>query len=1048
MTVSGQDGSPAPGRFRVRHDNQSTSTFFDPNPRHTRAPFRLNSPTSTHNDYIFEFDSLGTYIINFHVLATRTDGTEHEAEGDYTFHVGPMAELGVRDARVASPLAPAGRTAYTIEAINNGPDTAKGVAVILASVPEGADATSSEGTYRELSCTDGICEGVWDIGEMRPTSQGARLTSGEIEFPTLTLVARAGSAAPDLTATVRATRPYTVVIDGTTHSTDYFDYIDENNTAAIVARLGTGAGAPGQPQRLSARVYPDLRSVLLRWDEVERLNEYPVSHYEVHRSTPAPGCRRPPLDPPSREISIVRDNIFLDTAVRVGEDTCYAVRAVNWPGANSHWSHSAGTQRSLILSTSAVTVAEAAGHADYTVVLSSQPTDDVTVRLDASNRDAPGSPSAVSLSPHVLRFTPQNWNTPKTVRVIGVDDDADNPSNRRTAIITHTASGGGYGTAPTATLEVTVTDDDGPQGVALSAERVTVAESGGEGLYTLALTGAPSGPVQIDLSVSTIDGTPAATVTPTRLTFLPEDWSEPQPVTVTGVNDDTDNEGDQRTVTISHAISGGDYDDVTVPDVMVTVVDDDGPPPLANVPGVTVSETSIIVPENGAGSYNLVLNSAPTGDVRIDLSSANDALATVAPDHLIFTTGNWDDPQLVVVSGVDDSVDNPGERRSTRIHHAVSGGGYDSVVADPVDVAVTDDEAAGITVSVAAVDLSETGDAGAGEAHDYTVRLATEPIGEVTVTVSSAAPGVATAQPERLRFTPDDWFIPHVVTVTGVNDAVATPDGDRTTTITHAVEGDGYAAAPQTVSVTVTDDDSAGVVISEARLYLPGRYAESTYTVKLASRPTHDVTLQIVPGGTDNPRLGIAHGGHQTQGRVSHELVFTPGNWNRAKTVEITNFSEEGGTLPLHHRTSSDDPNYRDRSWSDVTVERVGNPSIALAAVSSPVKAGEDAEFAMSIEGEALPYDLRVSLRVTGSSLAEDDHNFTVVLPAGQTTVTIPPLQTSIGSLQPPDYRCIVDSGSVSLFVLADPNYRSANVLAPATVRVEHPQPLPPSCNP
>ncbi|MXW95739.1 MAG: hypothetical protein F4Z64_09590 [Acidimicrobiaceae bacterium] len=989
---------------------------------------------------------MGTYVLNVGIRAMHKTAGQLTDRGAYTFHVGPISELEVRDGGAASPLAPAGRTAYTVVAANNGPDTAPDVVVSLAGVPRGAEAIISEGDYAEGACdAAGLCAATWTLGAVR----SADATLGPSDA-TLTLIPVAGAEAPaTVSASIRNTRPYTVAIDGTTHSTDYFDYIDENNTARIAARPGTGAGAPGQPRRLSARVYPDLRSVLLRWDEVERLHQYAVTHYEVHRSAPAPGCRRPPVSPPAGEIVEVRGELYLDEALRSGQERCYAVRAVNGLDDKGYWSHSAGTLRGMVLSKSAVTVAEAAGHADYTVVLSSQPSDDVTVRLDASNRDAPGSPGAVLLSPHVLRFTPQNWNTPRTVRVIGADDDVDNPSNRRTAIITHTASGGGYASAPAATLRVTVTDDDGPQRVTLSAERVTVAEDGGEGRYTLALTGEPSGPVQIDLSVTTADGTPAATVAPTRLTFLPEDWSEPRPVTVTGQNDDADNAGDQRTVTISHAISGGGYDGVDVPDVTVTVVDDDGPPPLANDPGVTVSETSIIVPENGAGSYNVVLNSAPTGDVRIDLSSENAALATVAPDHLTFTPGDWDAPQLVVVSGVDDTVDNPGGRRSTQIHHAVSGGGYDTVAADPVDVAVTDDETAGITVSVAAVDLAETGDAGAGEAHDYTVRLATEPTGEVTVTVASADTGVATVQPQRLRFTPDDWFIPHVVTVTGANDGEANPGGERRTEITHTVEGGGYEAAPQTVAVTVSDDDRAGVVVSETGLYLSGRGGRATYTVKLASRPTHDVTLLIVPGGTENPRLGIAHGGRQTQGRLAHDLVFTPGNWNRTRTVEVTNLRDVRGTLALHHRTTSEDANYQAMSWADVTLERVGKPSIVLAAVSSPIKAGEDAEFTVSVEGGALPYDLDVRLRVDGGPiLTGGARNFTVVIPAGQTMVAVPSFRTSIGDLQPPDYRCIVDAGGVSLWVLPGSSYTSDYVLTPARVRVEHPQPLPPSCSP
>ena len=43
---------------------------------------------------------------------------------------------------------------------------------------------------------------------------------------------------------------------------------------------------------------------------------------------------------------------------------------------------------------------------------------------------------------------------------------------------------------------------------------------------------------------------------------------------------------------------------------------------------------------------------------------------------LAFTTANWDAPQTVTVTGVDDAVDNAGDRRSTSITHTLSGEGY------------------------------------------------------------------------------------------------------------------------------------------------------------------------------------------------------------------------------------------------------------------------------------------------------------------------------------------------------------------------------------
>ena len=73
-----------------------------------------------------------------------------------------------------------------------------------------------------------------------------------------------------------------MVIDGTTHSTNYFDYYAANDTAVIVARAGTGD--PSQPSVTTAQAYPQPPTAVLRWDPVERVNLWPVSHYELSRS--------------------------------------------------------------------------------------------------------------------------------------------------------------------------------------------------------------------------------------------------------------------------------------------------------------------------------------------------------------------------------------------------------------------------------------------------------------------------------------------------------------------------------------------------------------------------------------------------------------------------------------------------------------------------------------------------------------------------------------------------------------------------------------------
>ena len=52
------------------------------------------------------------------------------------------------------------------------------------------------------------------------------------------------------------------------------------------------------------------------------------------------------------------------------------------------------------------------------------------------------------------------------------------------------------------------------------------------------------------------------------------------------------------------------------------------------------------------------MNSQPTADVTIGLSSSDTQEGTVSPTSLTFNTGNWNFAQTVTVTGVDDLVDD------------------------------------------------------------------------------------------------------------------------------------------------------------------------------------------------------------------------------------------------------------------------------------------------------------------------------------------------------------------------------------------------------
>ena len=69
---------------------------------------------------------------------------------------------------------------------------------------------------------------------------------------------------------------------------------------------------------------------------------------------------------------------------------------------------------------------------------------------------------------------------------------------------------------------------------------------------------------------------------------------------------------------ITHTVSGGDYEDVTVANVEVTITEDD-------TPGVSVSVTALTITEGDSQSYAVVLDTEPAADVTVDIQGPDDA---------------------------------------------------------------------------------------------------------------------------------------------------------------------------------------------------------------------------------------------------------------------------------------------------------------------------------------------------------------------------------------------------------------------------------------
>ena len=159
---------------------------------------------------------------------------------------------------------------------------------------------------------------------------------------------------------------------------------------------------------------------------------------------------------------------------------------------------------------------------------------------------------------------------------------------------------------------------------------------------------------------------------------------------------------------------------------------------------------------------------------------------------------------------------DPADAEATVTLSAAAMGGYGSAEDVKVEITVADDEEATISVT----DDFKNAEVVEGGALTYSITLSAPPVPDETVRVNLQVLGLARVEPAQAVFTSEDADNTIEVTVTTLHDS---NDDDATFTIRHSVDADedsGYkgATAPSNISVTVKDDEAAGVVVSRTSL--------------------------------------------------------------------------------------------------------------------------------------------------------------------------------------------------------------------------------------
>ncbi|NTV14957.1 MAG: hypothetical protein HGA96_13665 [Desulfobulbaceae bacterium] len=253
-----------------------------------------------------------------------------------------------------------------------------------------------------------------------------------------------------------------------------------------------------------------------------------------------------------------------------------------------------------------------------------------------------------------------------------------------------------------------------------------------------------------------------------------------------------------------------------------------------------------------------------------------------------------------------------------------------------------------------------------GTTATFTVRLGSQPTANVTIPVSTSDPSEGSVAPASLTFTNANWNTDQTITVTGASDILA--DGPITYSIllglAASTDSKYNGLDPADVSVTNSDVRAASFVISASSGNTSESGTTATFTVRLGSQPTANVTIPMSSADL-------------TEGTVSPtSLTFTNADWNTDQTVTVTGVSDgiPDGDVAYSislGTTTSTDTLYNGLDPADVTVTNLDIPSagfIISASSGNTSESGATATFTVRLNSSPTA---NVTIPVSSSDTTE-----------------------------------------------------------------------------
>jgi len=294
---------------------------------------------------------------------------------------------------------------------------------------------------------------------------------------------------------------------------------------------------------------------------------------------------------------------------------------------------------------------------------------------------------------------------------------------------------------------------------------------------------------------------------------------------------------------------------------------DNTPPP--NTDKVIISTNKDTTSENGDISLiSAVLRQEPTANVILEIESNDTTEGTTSVSSITFTPSNWDIVQKIIITGVDDAEFDGTVAYSILLKPLISVDGYyDGYDASDITLGNKDNEI-DTKIRIRALDSSHITESGG--AAEYGFSLTKEPTSDVNVSISFPVDSTEFIFSDSyFIFTPANWSIEQILTVTGVDDSEY--DGNISQTIYYNYNNNYFVT-----SFTVENIDNEGPIatfrVENHNSSESGDIA--VISIALNSAPTDDVIYTF--SSSDS-----------SEGVADNNITFTTANWDTPQNAKI-----------------------------------------------------------------------------------------------------------------------------------------------------------------